>query len=127
VIAMFGAMLLSTRTGLEYFKDTGRLRALTWWTIGFLVAGGVILGPIVQKYAFGAYWTGWPFGTDLTDNKTAVALAVWLVTALNLHRSRNPRLWAALAAVVLLAVFLIPHSLLGSELDYRSLEQPPSE
>ena len=34
--------------------------------------GGMILGPIVQKYAFGAYWTGIPFGHDLTDAKNLV-------------------------------------------------------
>jgi hypothetical protein len=123
IIAMFGAMLLSTRTGLEYFHETGRLRFLTFWTIGFLVAGGAILGPIVQKYAFGAYWMGWPYGTDLTDNKTAIALAGWLVAAFSLYRSERPRLWAAIAALLL----LIPHSLLGSELDYRTLEQTTSQ
>ena len=34
-------------------------------TFGFLVVGGLILGPIVQKYAFDAFWTGWPLGEDL--------------------------------------------------------------
>ncbi len=56
-----------------------------------LVLGGFLLGPIVQKYAFGAFWTGWPFGEDLTDNKTAVAVLAWLprVTLLALWGSRR--------------------------------------
>jgi hypothetical protein len=126
VVAMFGAMLLSTRTGLEYLHETGGIGRLTAWTIGFLVVGGMILGPVVQKYAFGAYWTGWPFGHDLTDNKTALALAGWVGAAIAVRKSRRPPLWAALAALLLLAVYMIPHSVLGSEYDYgRPKEATP--
>ncbi len=122
VIAMFGAMLLSTRVGLEIFNSRPRYTSLTRWTIGFLAVGGMILGPIVQKYAFDAYWTGWPFGYDLTDNKTLIALVAWIVAALAIPRVGNPRPWVLGAALVVLIVFLIPHSVLGSELDYRALD-----
>lgn len=118
VIAMFGAMLLSTRTGLEFFSPSPRLTPLIFWTIGFLALGGLVLGPVVQKYAFDAYWTGWPFGQDLTDNKTAVALLGWGVAVLALKRARKPAAWALAASIVLFAVYLIPHSVLGSEIDY---------
>jgi len=126
VIAMFGGMLLSTRTGFESLLKNPRPAALTYWTIGFLAFGGMILGPIVQKYAFGAYWTGWPFGMDLTDNKTLIAFAGWIAAAVALHRSAKPKMWILAAAVLTLAVFMIPHSVLGSELDYKKLDaQPP--
>ena len=123
IIVMFAAMLFSTRAGLEYFTKVPRLKGLTWWTIGFLFVGGIILGPLVQKYAFDAYWTGWPFGTDLTDNKTFVALLAWVMAGVALLRSRKPQAWALGAAIVLLLVYLIPHSLLGSELDYKQMER----
>ncbi|MBN1302191.1 MAG: hypothetical protein JW995_13330 [Melioribacteraceae bacterium] len=123
VIAMFGAMLLSTRTGLEFFKRQPKLKNLTWITIIFLFIGGLILGPVVQKYAFDAYWTGWPFGHDLTDNKTAVALIGWLVALLMYKKSANPKRWALFAAILLFVVYLIPHSVLGSEIDYTELDE----
>lgn len=123
VIAMFGAMLLSTRTGLETFNGQPRYTGLTRWTIGFLAVGGLILGPIVQKYAFDAFWTGWPFGYDLTDNKTLIAFIAWIAAAVAIPRVRNPRWWLLGAAVVVFVVFLIPHSVLGSELDYRTLDR----
>lgn len=122
VIAMFGAMLLSTRTGMEFFRNEPNLKSLTYWTLGFLIIGGFILGPIVQKYAFDAYWTGWPFGHDLTDNKTAVAIAGWLIALYMYNRSANPKRWALFASLLLLIIYLIPHSVLGSELDYSKLE-----
>jgi hypothetical protein len=127
VFAMFGAMLLSTRTGLEYFNPEPHLKRLISWTIGFLVFGGLIMGPIVQKYAFDAYWTGWPFGTDLTDNKTFVGLLGWIVVAFALRRSKYPTRWALAASVFLFVVYLIPHSMLGSELDYSKMPLKTSQ
>jgi hypothetical protein len=118
IFCMFAAMLLSTRTGLELFHPEPGYRRLMLWTIGFLAVGGLVLGPIVQKYAFDAYWTGWPVGHDLTDNKTVAALLGWITVAWMQWRGRDVRKWAAGAAVFLLAVYMIPHSVLGSELEY---------
>ena len=118
IIAMFAAMLLSTRAGLECFSRQPDFKRLVYLTVGLMTLGGMILGPIVQKYAFGEYWTGIPFGTDLTDNKTLIAFVAWLVALVALHKSKHPGRWIAGAAVVTFAIFLIPHSLFGSELDY---------
>jgi hypothetical protein len=82
----------------------------------------MLLGPAVQKYAFGAFWTGWPFGNDLTDNKTLVAVIGWLIAWLRVRKYPNRRGWAIAAALILLAVYLIPHSMFGSELDYSTGE-----
>jgi hypothetical protein len=77
----------------------------------------------VQKYAFNSYWTGWPFGGDLTDNKTALAFLGWVCALVALYRSKRPRAWALGAAIFLLLVYLIPHSLLGSEIDYDKMDR----
>ena len=119
VIAMFGAMLLSTRAGLEVFRSAAYYPPLMYWTIGFLALGGIVLGPIVQKYAFDAYWTGWPFGHDLTDNKTIMALLCWMAAVVAIRRGNKPKAWVVGAALVTLVVFAIPHSVLGSELEYK--------
>jgi len=76
----------------------------------------------VQKFAFGAFWTGWPLGTDLTDTKTAVALLFWLIAMWRLRRRSGGRVRTIIASVVTLIIFLIPHSLLGSEIDYTEIE-----
>lgn len=119
IIFMFLAMMFSMRTGFEAIfirKNTFRLAI---WTASLLFIGGLILGPVVQKYAFDAYWTGWPLGNDLTDNKTIVAFIFWLIAVLTLRKSRQNRFWPVLAACMLLAVYIIPHSVLGSEIDFR--------
>lgn len=123
VFFMFGAMLLSARTGLEFFSKQADTKKLTKWTVVFLFIGGFILGPAVQWYAFGALWTGWPFGTDLTDNKTLFAFVAWIAALVAAYKSKHPARWALAAAIVTLLVYLIPHSMMGSELDYSKLPQ----
>ncbi len=123
VLTIFAAFLLSTRAGLESLKPQGRPRKLAYWTVAFLILGGFILGPVMQKYAFGAFWTGFPLGTDLTDTKTLIGLAGWAAALVKGKKEKSARRWSLGAAVLLLIVFMIPHSLLGSELDYSELDQ----
>ena len=120
ILFMFLAMLLSTFAGLLALIKHPHFRKYSLWTLIILIIGGMILGPLVQKYAFGAFWTGWPFGHDLTDNKTLVAFLAWLVAYLRLRKDNANRAWVIAAAIILLMVYLIPHSMFGSELDYNT-------
>lgn len=126
VIIIFLAMMFSTRAGLEAITRGKNLVKYAMWTVILFGVGGMILGPIIQKYAFGAFWTGWPLGTDLTDNKSLATFVVWLVAWLQLRRNPEQRWWAIVAALVLIATFLIPHSLMGSELDFTTMESSES-
>ncbi len=125
IIAMFTAMLFSTRTGLEIFNKNGgdKYKKYAYWTIALLFIGGFIFGPIMQKYAFGEFWTGVPFGYDLTDNKTLIAMLGWLVAVYMFKKSAKPLNWAVFASVLTFAMYMIPHSVLGSELDYNKLDK----
>jgi hypothetical protein len=127
IFTIFMAMLLSTRTGLEYFNDKPSLKNHTLATLIFLIAGGFILGPIMQYYSFGAFWTGIPFGFDLTDNKTLIALIAWVIVGFRLKKSKNPKRMVLIAAIVMFLVYLIPHSVLGSELNYNKMDQEKME
>ncbi|MCD6091524.1 MAG: hypothetical protein J7J72_08495 [Bacteroidales bacterium] len=120
VILMFLAMLFSTRTGLEALGKGHRTFKYTKITLITLGLGGMILGPLVQLYAFGDLWTGWPFGGDWTDNKTLFAFIFWVIAFFVLRKNRNNRLWPIIAFVALLAIYLIPHSMGGSELDLET-------
>jgi hypothetical protein len=86
-----------------------------------LILGGFIMGPIVQKFSFGQFWTGWPMGKDLTDNKVLFALIAFIPAWL-LRKKTYGRWLAIVAAIVMLAVYLIPHSMNGSQLDLESGE-----
>lgn len=125
IFAMFFAILFAVRA-LAGVLTGGKYFTYAWLAFVILCIGGFILGPIVQKYAFGAYWTGWPFGEDLTDNKTAVAILFWLIALWRLkgnEQKTGKRILVILAIVVQLGIYLIPHSMNGSEIDYSEL--PP--
>lgn len=120
VIIIFMAMLYSNRTGMEVLFKGDKAYRYTVVTVIFMVLGGLVFGPILQKYAFGAFWTGWPLGHDLTDNKTIVAIIVWIIAFFRIKKDRKNVGWVLAAAIITVIVFLIPHSMLGSELDYTT-------
>jgi hypothetical protein len=122
ILFMFAAMLLSTRAGLEAFRSRARLGGLTGWTLGTLLAGGIVLGCFVTHYAFGPWWTGFPAGNDLTDNKTLIALVTWIVAAIAVARARGAKACVLVASLVTLTIFAIPHSWTGSEPTYARLD-----
>jgi hypothetical protein len=119
ILLMFIAMLFSTLAGLMAVIKYPFYKKYAFWTLILFLAGGMILGPIVQFFAFGDFWTGIPFGWDLTDNKTLIALIFWIL-AVVMNRKKDRPIYTVLAAVVLLLVFSIPHSLFGSELNYST-------
>lgn len=118
IILMYLAMLFSMRTGFEALFVRRKTYKYSILTLIFLLSGGLVFGAIVQKFAFDAYWTGWPFGTDLTDNKTAIALIMWALAVVVLRKNKNNLIMPVLASIILLIVYLIPHSMMGSELDF---------
>jgi len=119
ILLMFVAMLFSTLAGLMAIIKFPMYKKYGIWTLILFIGGGFILGPVVQYYAFNELWTGIPFGWDLTDNKTLIALIFWIL-AVVMNRKKERPVYTILAAVVLLLVFSIPHSLFGSELNYSS-------
>jgi len=121
IIFMFLAMLLSTLSGLMALVKHPLYKKYSVYTFVVLGVGGMILGPLVQKFAFGEFWTGVPFGWDLTDNKTLIAFIFWIIAVLANRKKEKP-VYTIIASVVLLIIFSIPHSLFGSELDYASGE-----
>ncbi|MDP2359366.1 MAG: hypothetical protein Q8O14_01245 [bacterium] len=128
VVLMFFAVLVGMRAGLSALADPGRMRRQAWVALGGMSLGGMVLGPLVQKFAFGHYWTGFPLGRDLTDNKMLVMWLAWILACSIIGLRARPReilnrLIVVLAAVVMTGAYLIPHSMRGSELDYSKLEQ----
>jgi hypothetical protein len=119
IIFIFVAMLLSNLAGLFALGKIEKHVFYGKLTLLLLLLGGMIFGPIVQYYAFGQAWTGIPFGWDLTDNKTLIAFIFWILAVLGNRKSPKYR-YTIIASIILFLIFIIPHSLFGSELDYSS-------
>ncbi len=119
-------MLFSNAAGFDALTGSHNLKIISRFAFGFLMLGGMILGPVVQKYAFDAYWTGWPFGSDWTDNKLAIGALVWAIAMWRTWKSDSSnkagRWEAVFAMLVIFVVYSIPHSIHGSTLDYETGE-----
>jgi len=117
IFFMFASLLFASRCAFSRWDSFHFISRMVWATSSLLILGGFFLGPIVQKFAFGYFWTGFPLGTDLTDNKTLFIFIIWVIT-LVIYKKKPYIL--SLAAILTLLIYLIPHSLLGSELDYQT-------
>ena len=119
VLIIFLSMMFALRTVFEAFID-GNYKWMIWATLLSFLLGAFVFGPWVQWYAFGVWWSGIPFGYDWTDNKVLLELAFWIWAAIaNRGERRDPKS-VYLAGLVTLLVYFIPHSIFGSEYDYRT-------
>ena len=105
-----------------------------WIGLGTLATfiGGYPFGFLMNWYAFNGIWEGVPFGTDATDNKTQLLFVYFLFVTLasigsltngkfgrNAFRTRGLGWFGLGAFLLLVAIYLIPHSIQFSpELTY---------
>ncbi|MFC2123604.1 hypothetical protein ACFLU5_02235 [Bacteroidota bacterium] len=121
VFLMFFAYFFAILAGMLAICNQRKFKKYSWITLILIILGGLIFGPIVQKYAFGVYWSGIPYGTDLTDNKLLITFIAWLIAVL-VNRKQDRRWWIVAALAINLVVYTIPHSAMGSEFDYETGE-----
>jgi len=115
ILLMFMAMFFSSATGILALFRIRYYKFMVMITFVMLFVGGLVFEPIVQKYALNEWWAGVPFGWDLTNNKSLIAVLVWLM-ALVMLRKKSAAIWVVAASLVTFAVFSIPQSFFGSQL-----------
>jgi hypothetical protein len=94
-------------------------KKLFYISLSFLIFGGFIFGPFVQYYAFDVFWSGFPFGYDLTDNKTLLTLLVYFLPLHSMIKNKNIKMNFNIAYLLTTIVYLIPHSMYGSEYKFK--------
>ncbi|MDD2197507.1 MAG: hypothetical protein PHW91_10025 [Bacteroidales bacterium] len=121
IIFIFIALIFSSLSGVMAAFSYDKYRFWSLVTLILIFIGGLVFGPIVQKFAFDHFWTGFPLGKDLTDNKTLIMFVIWLIAIL-VNWKRSVPMVTVLAAIFTLIIYCIPHSLRGSEFSYESGE-----
>ncbi len=119
ILSFLGAIgIIRTGEGKRHTVSAARLALV------FAFIGTVPLGFVLNKQTFGVLWEGWPFGRDITDNKTQIVILLWLLALLLV---RGSAFWGGEAKDILdskrfawlvivgfvasLALYLVPHSL----------------
>jgi hypothetical protein len=119
VLAIFSAVDL--KRGKSTLKKSVLFSLLTFI---FLFSGFFILGCALNYFAFGVMWEAFPFGHDVTDNKSQIILLSWLVTLFlvkgtilgknpskNLVSEKTYSTMVIISFVVTVVMYLIPHSI----------------
>ncbi len=128
VAVIFGALFFFLLAGYFAYKGlTDRRANMHAPRLG--LAGSVLffiasipLGMIIAYQTYGKPWTGFPVGSDFTDNKSLVILLYWAAatffyrgSALRKDPSSDLMPWRALpyvylaGAIITVVLFLIPH------------------
>ena len=123
ILIIFTGFLLSIYTGLYTYFYEIKIKLILFTFILFFIGAGV-LGPIVQYYAFGQFWTGFPWGKDLTDNKGLILIIFWGVAYFKARKGKG-KLWVYIAFLFSILTFFIPHSMWGSELKGGKIKTGP--
>jgi hypothetical protein len=94
------------------------------FTFIFLFTGFLLVGSALNYFAFGVMWEAFPFGSDITDNKSQIILFFWVVTLFlvkgtilgknpsqNLVSEKTYSFMVIISFVVTVVMYLIPHSI----------------
>lgn len=118
IILMFLFLTITFYLSFSILFEKSYSNVLFWINYISLFVGGFILGPLLQKQAFGVWWSGFPFGYDMTDNKTLMIFIFWSYSAYKLIKKEDIKNYILISSLFTVVSYLIPHSLLGSEYDY---------
>ncbi|KPL03922.1 MAG: hypothetical protein AMJ90_02735 [candidate division Zixibacteria bacterium SM23_73_2] len=130
ILAMFGGVFFAFLSFFSIFELKGkkitlqRSVNLSRMTLGILFLGTFPLGWALNWYAFGVLWEAFPFGKDITDNKTQIVFLFWLLTLIFVKGSflsgdsrknilgEKTYFWMVFASfLVTILMYLVPHSL----------------
>ncbi len=129
VVLMFAtvaAVVMAAIRGFQVVAGGDRLRSMAVWMLWATLLsfiGGYPFGFGMNYYAFGVMWEGVPFGTDATDNKTQLLVVYFVIVTVSAYGSLinkpqknlfGPKALGAMAVgsfFVMLAIYLIPHSI----------------
>lgn len=130
VIFMFGAFFfmvestLGAAAMLKKGEEKGFTLNMMRSAVLCLFVGGWPLGFILNYQRFGPVWEAFPFGTDVTDNKTQIIMLLWLIAAFlirgsffgrgeekDILKSKGFAVAVITCFVLTVILFLVPHSL----------------
>jgi len=130
VLCIFAAIffaILTVFSAIELKRGTGSLRKsvkLCGVTVLLLFLGFFPFGWAMNYFAFGVLWEAFPFGRDVTDNKSQIMILFWLVALFlvkgtlwgkgdsrNLVSGSGYATWVFVSFIATLLILAIPHSL----------------
>lgn len=104
---LLGLLLLSFRTGLEYFHRPGKIKKLNIFTLIFVVVNVFAFHPLRTTYMLGAVGKSVIPITEMFQLSSVLLVVIWIIATALIFNLKNYRIWAPAAAIVTLLVFEI--------------------
>jgi hypothetical protein len=122
---LFSVLAVFSAVDLKRGKSTLKKSVIfSLFAFIFLFVGFFPLGWTLNYFAFGTLWEAFPFGSDVTDNKSQIVFLSWLVTLFlvkgtilgknpskNLVSEKTYSTMVIISFVVTVVMYLIPHSI----------------
>ena len=103
-------LLLSTRTGLEYFNDKPKTKKLSLITFFFFFSSAIVITPFRKTYELNAINHSVPTITQLYEIKPLLILAIWSIAVFLIFKSKKSKLYAIIFASITLLTFILVKS-----------------
>ncbi len=100
-------LLLSTRTGLEYFNEKPKTKKLSLIAFFFFFASAIVITPFRKTYELNAINHNVPTITQLYEIKPLILLAIWSIAVFLIFRSKNSNLYAIIFASITILTFIL--------------------
>ncbi|RPI74302.1 MAG: hypothetical protein EHM47_03985 [Ignavibacteriales bacterium] len=104
--ALFGGLLFSFRTGLEFFNENQKIKKLTLFTAVFFFVYTIAVTPLRKSYELNAINKTVVPITSLFDTQSILILLTWIAAMVVVFKLKNPKPAVMFFAVFTTLVFL---------------------
>lgn len=105
MFSLLGLLLLSVRTGLEYFHIPGKIKKLNVFTLIFVVVNVFVFHPLRTTYKLGAVGKSAIPITEMFQFSSIILLITWILATVLIFNTKKYRIWAPAAAFITLLIF----------------------
>lgn len=104
---LFGGLLFSTRTALDYFNDKEKIKKLSILTFILFCGANIIFLPLKKIYEMQSLGSKILPIFDLVDTPLLIITLVWLAATILAFNIKNHRIIPLIAAIITLILFLL--------------------
>jgi hypothetical protein len=106
-LTLFAGLILSTRTGLDFFNEHEKIKKLSLITAAILFANALIASPLRKTYELNAIGNNVLTITQIFPAGNLVLFALWMTAVIIIFNIKEYKWAAIISAVIMLIVFQV--------------------
>ncbi len=102
---LFGGLVLSIKTGLEYFNDTPRMRLYSLFTVIFFLMAALLFGPVKATYEFNSINSTAISAGELFNFRLISLCVLWIIGMLFIFNSKK-KFYCLITSAITILIFI---------------------